>query len=63
MKDVKEEHLLFYLSVMQRLICIIFGICTWYYLGGHVVGGMNHHRTGEVFVQVIYIFAHSGEQK
>lgn len=24
------------------------------------MGVMNHHRTGEVFVEVIYIFTHSG---
>lgn len=30
------------------------------YLGWHVVGVVNHHRTGEVLVEVVYILAHSG---
>lgn len=33
--------------------------CSSSYLGGHVVGVMNHSRTAEVFMEVIYIFTHS----
>lgn len=47
----------FFFSVLLRFIFISYSLP---YLGGHIVGVMNHHRTGEVFVEVVYIFTHSG---
>lgn len=57
--DVKQKP--FFLACCRDsfLYAIVY-ICSSSYLGGHVVGVMNHHRTGEVFVEVIYIFTHPG---
>lgn len=48
---------------MQREKNLFLDACSSSYLWGHVVGVPNHHRAGEVFMQVLHVFTHSGTEK